>query len=280
MVYKNLDRTLRRGIKTIVEYWENKDGNLDIEYGIAQLLEDVNYGRESMLGSVDDLSTKLFRRFGYNFGRAKIIQNKLNCLYFSDKLNYEYTVKLLREFDSISCCIADLDIYPLVLVETIYSITKLEGHEYMTQNLQQDIWYILSFYRGCPLSYVYREVLKNMDYSCELNGFLSPDEHERIAEKVYKKNSSYSNYKIFQNDGYKYSVDGDLDPEIYGCSVKVKFNNGRTYKYNCRLDEIEEGDSVYVSGKMKNCIGTVVKRIEIWDKSDYMEEVTEIIYEE
>ena len=55
-------------------------------------------------------------------------------------------------------------------------------------------------------------------------------------------------------------------------TVKVKFDNGKEYKYNTDLD-LKVGDKVYVEGKMANEIGTVSNANAGYDNSDYMKMV-------
>lgn len=274
MNYKDIDPCIRRGIRTIVESWESLDDpefdindDEDMYAGILQLLEDTcDDDRESVSCGISNLCNRFFERFGYNFQKARIVKDKLIDLRFADELNYKYITKLLKEFDAISCCLADLDPYPLELVESLYAIALLEKHEDMTQELQKDIWYIMSIYRGVPQFYFYRKLLENNGYDHTERGFMSLEERKEIAEE------KYIDYDLSQNDA-------DFNPEVYGCSVKVRFPNNRVYKYNCKFDEIEEDDVVVVTGKMKSIKGIVVERFEMWDDSDYMEEIACIIEE-
>lgn len=263
--YKDIDPSIRQGIKTIIdycdainneEYDEDEDG---INTGILQLLENTSYGdHDFFISKVEDLNNSIFERFGYDFTRANILREKLEWLNNEDSLNYSYVVKILNEFDKVSCCIANLSFYPACLIKSLYSIAKLSNHDDITEELLKDTWYIMSFYSGFVNSYVYKEILKEYKYNYKSNNFLSSEEHEVAAMQ---------DFDLF---------DEDLDPEIYGCSVKVKFPNGRVYKYNCKFVEINEGDIVTVSGKMKDFNGEVIERIEAWDDNEYMEEVLSI----
>ena len=275
MNYKELEPSIRRGIRTIVEYWEKlkncediDDDSESVEIGILQLIEDSSFDRSDVTLRVETLCDVFFKRFGYSFQKARIIKEKLNDLIYSDELDYEYTIKLLKEFDKVSCCVSDLDVYPVILVESLCAITKLEKHGDMNQDLIKDIWYILSLYRGYPNSFIYRDYLEEIDYDYTENDFLSRDDRDELAEERYDDN-------IVE----EYDPE-ECDPEVYGCSVKVRFANNKVYKYNCRFDEVYENNVVYVSGKMKNCKGTVTERMEAWDSSDYMEEVIDILDEE
>ncbi len=273
MDYKDLDPSIRRGIKTITEYWDKLDKDVeidddeDMDAGILQLIEDTCNDRFEFSCAIDNLCNRFFNRFGYACENARIIKNKLMHLNYSDELNYEYAIKLLREFDAVSCCLADLDVYPVTMVETLYAIALLERHDDITQELRGDIWYIMSIYRGCPDWYIYEELLNDYDYDYTVNGFLSPEEREELANRSYNDNKTIARE-------FKY------DPEIYGCCVKVRFPNNKTYRYNCRFDEIEENDFVFVTGKMKNIKGKVVERSEMWNTADYMEEVSDIVKED
>lgn len=275
MNYKELEPSIRRGIRTIVEYWEKlkncediDDESESVEIGILQLIEDSACDRFDATAQVDNLCHTFFERFGYSFQKARIIKEKLNDLIYSDELDSDYTIKLLKEFDKVSCCVADLDAYPITLVESLCAITKLEKHEDMNQDLIKDVWYILSLYSGYPNSFLYRDYLEKIDYDYTENDFLSRDDRDELVEERYDDN-------IVE----EYDPE-ECDPEVYGCSVKVRFTNNKVYKYNCRFDEIDEDNVVYVSGKMKNCKGTVIERMEAWDSSDYMEEVIDILDEE
>lgn len=289
MNYKDLDPCIRRGIRTIVEYWEGLDNpeldindDEDMDAGILQLIEDTcDDNREDVACAISNLGNRFFERFGYDFQKARIIKEKLMNLRFADELNHEYVIKLLKEFDLISCCLADLDLYPLVLIESLYSIALLEKHADLTQELQTDIWYIMSMYQGVPCL-CYRKLLEeDNDYDYSESGFMSPEEREDIAKKKYA-NQKYLHIDeeikaLFDNEIF--DDESDFNPEVYGCSVKVRFPNNRVYKYNCRFDEIEENDIVNVTGKMKSIKGIVIERFEMWDVSDYMEEIDCIIEE-
>lgn len=274
MNYKELDPQIRRGIRTIVEYWEKLKNCEDIDYdfesleiGILQLIEDSSSDRLDATTQVDNLCHMFFERFGYSFQKARVIKDKLFNLIYTDELDYEYTVRLLKEFDYVSCCLADLDVYPSILVESLCIITKLGTHQDINQDLIKDILYILSPYKDYLISCAYRNCLEKVGYDYTENDFLSSIERKVLAEEKY-------NHNLID----EYDLE-ECAPEVYGCSVKVRFSNNKVYKYNCRFDEVGEGDVVYVSGKMRNCKGKVIERMEMWDSSDYMEEVVNIIDE-
>jgi hypothetical protein len=167
--------------------------------------------------------------------------------------------------------VSQLSQYPDDITNTIRELAKLESHESMDSDALKCIFYVLSFYNGWFLGdgIVMREVLENEGFDYDEFGLISPEEHESIATKGY-------NLDLF------FDVHGELEekPEIYGCSVTVKFSNGKQYKYNCKNDEVEEDDVVCVSGKLMNQQGTVIDRSEIWNSAEYMEEVTAIVEEE
>jgi hypothetical protein len=271
MNYNELDRSIRRGIKTIVEYWDNLENGIDsdededMDAGILYLIEDTFYNdRSDIACGFDNLSNRFFTRFGYSFKKARILNEKLVALRFVEELDHDYIIKLLKEFDLVSCCLSDMDTYPIELTESLYAISLLEKHDDLTPELQKAIWYIMSFYRGCPSHLIYKSIIKEYEYDYEENDLPSPEDREETKELLF--------------DGFvSAEEDDELDPEIYGCCVKVRFPNNKTYKYNCRFDDVEEGFIVSVTGKMSKFEGTVVEKMEMWDTSDYMEEVDSLI---
>lgn len=68
------------------------------------------------------------------------------------------------------------------------------------------------------------------------------------------------------------------DLEIYSYEkVKVRFDDGKEYLYNCEL-EFCLGDKVKVSGKKSNEVGTIISIEGDTDSRNFMQDVTEIVH--
>ncbi len=270
--YEEMAPEIRRGIRTIVEYydtiqnpeldWPDEDG---LESGILKLIEDTANGREDEICIIHNLTDKFFEKLGYSHRKAKILQKKLEELTFSAELDYKYITKILVEFDYVSCCLSDCEIYPKTMVESLCSISSLETHIHefnpTSQKLKRHIWHILSLYRSYPLNSFYKHLLEDCEYDCTDYDFMDPENRKGNIEVMFDKDT----------------MDFDRDPEVYGCSVDVKFPDGKIYKYNCSSDDISIDDIVYVTGIMKNIKGIVVERFEMWDAKNHIPRILKIL---
>ncbi|MBE5738143.1 MAG: hypothetical protein E7354_00185 [Clostridiales bacterium] len=311
MDFKKLDPGIRRGIKTIVQYWEALENNTDfnedsMEKGIWQLLTDSSgyENRDDIEIKTECLQDYIFKQYGYQEHKALILKDKLVALRWADEIDEKQAIDIIREFDSVSNCLADLTSYPSQLIQSLFALDGISHREDISPEFQLAIWYILSMYpSGYPDAYVNELFLEKAGYDYKKDNFMSPEEHEQLREKTflseYRKNPPHFHEEdeeidpeledfidsLFEDDEDDEEDEDELEEkkEIYGTCVQVRFPNNKTYKYNCKYRiaiDIYEGCKVRVSGKMKDYIGIVTDIDDLWDTADYMEEVIEVIYED
>ena len=75
---------------------------------------------------------------------------------------------------------------------------------------------------------------------------------------------------------FLYLAEDDISDGVFkDCCVRVRFTDGRSYKYNTHVP-VRTGDKVLVGGKREGEIGTVERYEKGWDFSKYMCEIKEV----
>jgi hypothetical protein len=109
---------------------------------------------------------------------------------------------------------------------------------------------------------IINEVINEKIEIREHNGFDVEVDNARIEKERAEKQKGLSRLKRL----YQFSD--------YNC-VRVKFDNGKNYPYNCPFDA-EVGDIVYVEGKLQGVKGEIVKIVGNWKSYKTMQEVIKV----
>lgn len=109
---------------------------------------------------------------------------------------------------------------------------------------------------------ILRETLNEEIILREHNGFDINEDNARIEKERDKKLKTFLKF------------DRANDFSDYSC-VRVKFENGKNYPYNCPFD-VDVGDTVYVDGKLQGVKGKVVKITGGWKAFKSMQEVIKV----
>ncbi len=114
------------------------------------------------------------------------------------------------------------------------------------------------------------------------------NENDEIIEKIVNKDIFLKEHNGYDPEVEKRKLEDEtknIQKDIsrlkrnryfseYNC-VRVKFENGKNYPYNCPFD-IDVGDTVYVEGKMQGIKGKVVKITGKWKPFRNMQEIIKV----
>ena len=229
-------RLVKEGIIELVEYDRVMKSNdeffpsVNLESALLKILKGTAYGeRSSLLETFQNLNGYIYSELGYDFDAA---YEMLDKLYEVDKTTpKEQIITLLKDFDRISCCIAKIDTYPAVLIESL----SLIDH-WITDNVNtecdNEIAYILSFYSNFCMASTYDDYLDEHNYKeYKKHGFMSPQKRKALSEMGEMDSEFEETYDFLTQ------IDDILGPNSFDKFKKMILPNDKTEDNSDVLEE-------------------------------------------
>ena len=229
-------RLVKEGIIELVEFdrvMKSEDEffpTVNLEDALLKILKGTAYGeRANLLETFQNLNGYIYSELGYDFDAA---YEMLDKLYEVDKTTTkEQIIALLKDFDRISCCIAKIDTYPAVLIESLSLIDRWITDNVNTES-DNEIAYVLSFYSNFCMASTYDDYLHERNYKdYKKHGFMSPQIRKSISEMGEMDSEFEETYDFLTR------IDDILGPNSFDKFKKLILSNDKTED---NLDDLED----------------------------------------